>query len=99
MKTADGGELLEGRFSLGGITSFHQAQEHAEIILRRSRNSLRVSLKASGEAMNLIVGDIVSITHSTPSFSAKPFRVSGVTLNKDHTVNLNLRVCRWSCNY
>ncbi len=90
MKTADGGELLEGRFSLGGITSFHQAQEHAEIILRRSRNSLRVSLKASGEAMNLIVGDIVSITHSTPSFSAKPFRVSGVILNKDHTVNLNL---------
>jgi hypothetical protein len=90
MKTADGGELLEGRFSLGGITSFHQAQEHAEIILRRSRNSLRVSLKASGEAMNLIVGDIVSITHSTPSFSAKSFRISGVTLNKDHTVNLNL---------
>ncbi len=90
MKTADGGELLEGRFTLQGLTSFHQAQEHAEVILRRSRNGLRVSLKASGEAMNLIVGDIVSITHSTPSFSAKVFRVIGVTLNKDQTVNLNL---------
>tara|TARA_R100000388_G_scaffold17607_2_gene13657 strand:- start:180 stop:3164 length:2985 start_codon:yes stop_codon:yes gene_type:complete len=90
MKTADGGELLEGRFTLQGLTSFHQAQEHAEVILRRSRNGLRVSLKASGEAMNLIVGDIVSITHATPSFSAKVFRVIGVTLNKDQTVNLNL---------
>jgi hypothetical protein len=90
MKTADGGELLEGRFTLQGLTSFHQAQEHAEVILRRSRNGLRVSLKTSGEAMNLIVGDIVSITHATPSFSAKPFRVIGVTLNKDQTVNLNL---------
>ena len=90
MKTADGGELLEGRFTLQGLTSFHQAQEHAEVILRRSRNGLRVSLKASGEAMNLIVGDIVSITHTTPSFSAKVFRVIGVTLNKDQTVNLNL---------
>ena len=90
MKTADGGELLEGRFSLQSLTSFHQAQEHAEIILRRSRNGLRVSLKATGEAMNLIVGDIVSVTHATPGFSAKAFRVIGITLNKDQTVNLNL---------
>ena len=90
MKTADGGELLEGRFSLQGLTSFHQAQEHAEVILRRSRNGLRCSLTASGEAMNLIVGDIVSITHATPSFSAKVFRVIGVTLNKNQTITLNL---------
>ena len=87
---ADGNELLEGRFSYNGITSFYQAEEHAEIILRRSRNSLRVSLKATGNAMDLTVGDIVNVTHATPSFSAKPFRVSGVVLNKDNTVNLNL---------
>jgi len=86
----DGGELLEGRFSFTGITSYYQAEEHAEIVLRRSRNSLRVSLKATGKAMDLTVGDTVNITHATPAFSSKPFRVTGVNLNKDQTVNLNL---------
>jgi hypothetical protein len=90
MKTADGEELLEGRFSIQALTSFHQAQEHAEVILRRSRNSLRVSFKMSGEGMELIVGDIVAVTHATPGFSAKLFRVIGITLNKDQTVSLNL---------
>jgi len=90
MKTADGGELLEGRFTLQTVTSFHQAQEHAEIILRRSRNGLRVSLIATGEAMNLVIGDIVNVTHSTPAFSNKPFRVVGVVIRKDQTVNLTL---------
>jgi len=90
MKTADGGELLEGRFSIQALTSFHQAQEHAEVILRRSRNSLRVSFKMSGEGMELIVGDIVAVTHATPGFSGKLFRVIGITLNKDQTVSLNL---------
>lgn len=91
MKSNDGGELLEGRFSTTGITSIYQAQEHAEVILRRSRNALQVSLKVSGEAMNLVVGDIIALTHATPGFSNKLFRVSNVTLNKDHTVNLNLQ--------
>jgi hypothetical protein len=41
--------------------------------------------------MNLVVGDIIALTHATPGFSNKLFRVSNVTLNKDHTVNLNLQ--------
>ena len=75
MKTADNGILLEGRFDIPSITNPYQAQEMAEIILRRSRSSLDVTLKADGNAMELLVGDIVNITHATPSFSAKPFRV------------------------
>lgn len=90
MLAEDGGEVLEGRFTYGGITSFYQAEEHAEIILRRSRNSLRVSLTATGAAMDASVGDVISITHATPGFSSKDFRVTGVTLNKDQTVSLNL---------
>jgi hypothetical protein len=62
----------------------------AEIILRRSRSSLDVSLKADATALDLSVGDIVNITHATPSFSAKPFRVASITLNTDLTVDLQL---------
>lgn len=88
MKTADGGLLLEGRFDFSMFTSPYQAQEMAEIILRRSRTSLDVSLKADATSMDLAIGDLVNITHATPAFSAKPFRVQGMTINADHSVSL-----------
>ena len=90
MKTADGGILLEGRFDMPSIANPYQAQEMAEIILRRSRSSLDVTLTADANAMELVVGDIVNITHATPSFSAKPFRVLSTTINGDSTVSLQL---------
>ena len=86
----DGGILLEGRFDFSTLNSPYQAQEMAEIILRRSRSSLDVSLKADATALDLSVGDIVNITHATPSFSAKPFRVASMTLNEDLTTDLQL---------
>tara|TARA_R100000655_G_scaffold83285_1_gene122861 strand:- start:1122 stop:4040 length:2919 start_codon:yes stop_codon:yes gene_type:complete len=88
MQTADGGLLLEGRFDFSMLTNPHQAQEMAEVILRRSRTSLDINIKADATALDLSIGDIVNVTHATPSFSAKPFRVQGMTLNTDHTVTL-----------
>jgi hypothetical protein len=88
MKTEDGELLLEGRFDYTMITNAHQAQEMAEIILRRSRSSLDISLRADGTALDLAVGDIVNVTHATPGFSAKPFRVQRVSVNADHTVSI-----------
>ncbi len=90
MKTADGGIVLEGRFDFPTITSPYQAREMAEIILRRSRSSLDVSLKADGNALELSIGDIVNITHATPGFSAKPFRVQAMTIGSDMTTSLTL---------
>ena len=90
MKTADGGILLEGRFDFPTLTNPYQAREMAEIILRRSRSSLDVVVKADGNAMELAIGDIVAITHATPSFSAKDFRVQGLVLNADMSVSLTL---------
>tara|TARA_B100000575_G_scaffold145171_1_gene115907 strand:+ start:1014 stop:3974 length:2961 start_codon:yes stop_codon:yes gene_type:complete len=85
----DGGILLEGRFDFSMLTNKFQAQEMAEIILRRSRSSLNVSFKADATALDLLVGDIVNITHATPAFSAKPFRVQGMTINADHSISLS----------
>ena len=88
MKTEDGELLLEGRFDYTMLTNAHQAQEMAEIILRRSRSSLDISLRADGTALDLAVGDIVNVTHATPAFSAKPFRVQRISVNADHTVSI-----------
>jgi hypothetical protein len=82
MKTADGGFLLEGRFQFPTITSQYQAEEMAEVILRRSREALGLSLNVAFKGYELNIGDIVNITHSSLGFSAKPFRVLGITFNQ-----------------
>lgn len=88
MKAEDGDLLLEGRFDFSMMTSGFQAEEMAEIILRRSRSSLDVSFVADATALDLSIGDIVNITHATPGFSAKPFRVQGMSLNADQSISL-----------
>ena len=91
MKTADGGFLLEGRYDFAQvITSTYQAEEMAEIILRRSREAIKLNINAGGQAYDLAIGDIVNITHSSLGFSAKPFRVNALSFNEDFTVGLNL---------
>ncbi len=90
MKTADGGFLLEGRFDFQTLTSPYQAEEMAEVILRRSREALKLNINAGGNAYDLAIGDIVNITHASIGFSAKAFRVNSMSFNEDFTVGLNL---------
>tara|TARA_B100001093_G_scaffold123697_1_gene116268 strand:+ start:1019 stop:3898 length:2880 start_codon:yes stop_codon:yes gene_type:complete len=90
MKTADGGFLLEGRFNFTTLTSKYQAEEMAEVILRRSREALSLGINVDFNGYDLAIGDIVNITHSSIGFDAKPFRVLGITFNQDLTVGLSL---------
>ena len=90
LKTADGGFLQEGTIDLPTIISPYQALEFAEIVLNRSRNNLAVDLTANYEALDLAIGDIVNVTHPITGFSAKPFRVNGISLNSNFTVGLSL---------
>ena len=86
----DNGTKLEGQFDFKNITNPYQAEELCEIILRRSRNALAVELRCTSEALNLTIGDIVDLTYVTGGFSAKPFRVMGLAINSDSTVDLQL---------
>ena len=90
MKTADGGFLLEGRFQFPTITSQYQAEEMAEVILRRSRQAIGLSINVTFKGYELNIGQIVNITHSSLGFSSKPFRILGMTFNEDYTVALTL---------
>jgi hypothetical protein len=87
--TADGVELI-GRIDLPTITDIYTAEDIAEITLKRSRNALSVGFNATSEALNCAVGDIVSVTHSTPSWDEKTFRVTSLSLNADGTVGVEL---------
>ena len=90
MKTADGGFLLEGKFDFQTLTSPYQAEEMAEIILRRSREALKLNINVAGDGYDLAIGDIVNITHSSLGFSAKAFRVLAITFNEDFSLGLTL---------
>ena len=90
MKSADGGFLLEGRFQFPTLTSQYQAEEMAEVILRRSREAIGLSLNITFKGYELNIGDIVNVTHFSLGFSAKPFRILGMTFNQDFTVSLTL---------
>lgn len=86
----DGGTLLVDEVDLESITNYYSARDIARILVLRSRNALRVGLQATSEALDLTIGDVVSITHPTPGWTAKPFQVEEVSLNYDGTVGLSL---------
>ena len=88
--SADGGEILVEEIDLPTITNYYAARDFARIFCLRSRNALRCSLQATSEALNLRIGDRVSVTHPTPSWTAKPFQVEEISLEYDGTVNLQL---------
>lgn len=90
MKTTDGGFLLEGRFDFRTITSPYQAEEMAEIILRRSREALGLNINCGFKAYELHIGDIVNITLSSLGFTNKAFRVLSMNFNEDYTITLAL---------
>ena len=90
MKAADGNFLLEGKFDFKTITSPYQAEEMAEIILRRSRESLGLNITCGFKAYELHIGDIVNITLSSLGFSNKAFRVLSMVFNEDYTISLTL---------
>ena len=87
---ADGGVLLQEDIDLDTITNYYQARDLARVLVLRSRNALTCSIKTTSEALQLEIADVVSITHPTPGWTAKPFQVTQMQLNEDGTVSLNL---------
>ena len=88
--TEDGGVELVKQMDLPSTTNIYTAKDMAEMALKRSRNALVTSFKSTSEALNVSIGDIVDVTHSTPSWAAKTFRVFKLGLNSDGTVDVTL---------
>lgn len=81
---------LESTVNLKTVTNVYQAYNIARTILRKSRENLRCSFQATTEALQCAVGDIVTVTHSTPAWTAKPFRIMDMALQSDGEVTLSM---------
>ncbi len=87
---ADGGILLQEEIELDTITSYYQARDLARILLLRSRSGITCAIKVTSEALQLEIADVITVTHPTPGWNAKPFQVMGMQLNDDGTVDIAL---------
>ena len=89
--TEDSNIELSTEINLTTITSYYQARNIAKTAVLASRLAgIRVELDATSEALNCVVGDIVTITHPTPAWNAKEFRVVRLLLNYDGTVSVSM---------
>ncbi|MCP4597801.1 phage tail protein [Neptuniibacter sp.] len=84
------GELLVDEVDLNMTTDIYQAKDMARIFALRSRDAVKVSLTCTAELMDVAPADVVTLTHPTPGWSAKPFQVENYTLNDEGTVALQL---------
>ena len=87
---ADGGVLLQEEIELDTITNYYQARDLARVLLLRSRNGITCAIKVTSEALQLEIADVITVTHPTPDWTAKPFQVMGLQLNDDGTVDIAL---------
>ena len=86
---ADNAIPLRKTITVNGVTNYNQARFLAKQACLRSRDALKVSFKSTAEAMDVIVGDVITVTHSTPAWTAKEFRVRAITLNMDGTCSIS----------
>ena len=88
MLANDNDEELHFEMSMPCTVSPYQAEDMAELVLKRSRAGLQISFNATSEAQNLIVGDIFQITHSGMGFSTSNFICMGITLQNNGSVGV-----------
>lgn len=89
--TEDSNIELTTEVNLTTVTNYYQARNIAKTVVLASRLAgIRLDITATSEALNCVVGDIVTVTHPTPGWNAKEFRVSGLALNYDGTVSASL---------
>lgn len=89
-RTQDNGLVLETNLELPFTTDAYRAQQLAQIAMKRSRFSLQVGLTATIAATALEVGDVVPLTHTTPGWVSKLFRVAEIELLGTDEVRLSL---------
>lgn len=82
---------LSSELNLTTVTNYYQARNIAKTAVLASRLAgLRVNLLATSEALNCVVGDVVTITHPTPGWDGKEFRLTRLSLNYDGTVSASM---------
>ncbi len=89
-RSEDGGKLLESTIDLHFVTDYYRALAVAWMEMKRSRQSLLVTFEAVLEGLRCEVGDVVAVTHPTPAWESKLFRVMRVAPKESHNVEVTL---------
>ena len=89
-KAQDNGTINQKSIDLPFSSNKTLATKLANYYLDYSRYQTIVNFTAVHTALQLEVGDPVYVTHDTPGWTNKKFRVLGLTLNPDATVDVTL---------
>jgi len=90
-RIADGGKVIEAKIDLPFTSDMYRAQQIAQQELKQSRFGTTVRFRAFQEGLQCDVGDVATITHSTPNWNGKTFRI--LNLNPLDTDEVEV-VCR-----
>lgn len=86
LRATDNGLILEAKIDLPFTANSYRAQNIGQLTLNQSRYGLVVKFSAFQEGLRCEVGDVVPITHSTPGWSAKLFRIIQIEIKDNDEV-------------
>ena len=86
LRATDNGLILEAKIDLPFTANSYRAQNIGQLTLNQSRYGLVVKFSAFQEGLRCEVGDVVPITHSTPGWSAKLFRIMQIEIKDNDEV-------------
>ena len=91
LTTEDGGTPLKKKVTLNGVTGWDQARYLCKLACYKSRYNMQVNVRVTSEGLDLGVGDVVGLTHTSTGWTNKKFIVNSVNILNDCTVGLALR--------
>lgn len=86
LRATDNGLILEAKIDLPFTANSYRAQNIGQLTLNQSRYGLVVKFSAFQEGLRCEVGDVVPITHTTPGWSAKLFRIMQIEIKDNDEV-------------
>jgi hypothetical protein len=86
LRATDNGLILEAKIDLPFTANSYRAQNIGQLTLNQSRYGLVVKFSAFQEGLRCEVGDVVPITHSTPGWNAKLFRIMQIEIKDNDEV-------------
>lgn len=90
-RAADNGLMLERKIDLPFTADAYRAGHLAQLSMKSSRFGMIVRFSAFQEGLRCEVGDVVPITHSTPGWVNKPFRVMTIDILNEDNVTVMLQ--------
>jgi hypothetical protein len=91
LRATDNGLILEVKIDLPFTANSYRAQNIGQLTLNQSRYGLVVKFSAFQEGLRCEVGDVVPISHSTPGWSAKLFRILQIEIKDNDEVYIVAR--------